>query len=380
MIKLDPARYQIKNADKLISPALIYYEEIIRDNIELMIRIAGGADRLWPHVKSHKSLDFVKMTMEYGLSRFKCAIIPEAEMAAKAGAKQAILAYPLVGPNIQRLIDLIKTYPATEFFAIGDDEGQLQLLSDAAEKACVRVNLLLDINDGLDRTGIKTSKAGDLYRKAAKMPGICVRGMHVYDGQRHESDAEDRSGRVFVDVQPVFSLRRKLQAEGLDVGIMVMGGTPSFPCHVKDADETVLSDEKGVYFSPGTCLIQDYGYAENFPDLPFEIGAMLLTRVVSHPSEGVFTVDLGCKAVATDPAIPRAYLAGYEDCTTLMQNEEHWVLKMPEGKEDQRPAIGTELYAAPVHICPTSALYPELLIARKGEIADRWKVTARNRW
>ena len=52
---------------------------------------------------------------------------------------------------------------------------------------------------------------------------------------------------------------------------------------------------------------------------------------------------------------------------------------MDEGFEGERPKIGTVLYVIPTHICPTSALYPEAFVAVDGVIADRWKVTARNR-
>ena len=52
---------------------------------------------------------------------------------------------------------------------------------------------------------------------------------------------------------------------------------------------------------------------------------------------------------------------------------------MDEGYEDQRPGIGSVLYVIPTHICPTSALYPEALVALDAQIVDIWEVTARNR-
>lgn len=362
--------YRLKDPDAIVSPALIYYRDIIEKNVQTMIRIAGGPQRLWPHVKSHKSADMVHLVMDAGVRRFKCATIAEGEMVGGCGADQAIIAYPLVGPNIGRFIKLVQAFPNTEFFAVGDDAGQLRLLSDSAVGAGLRVNVLLDVNDGFDRTGIRTALAGDLYRQADAMRGLRMRGMHVYDGQRHEPLLDEREKLVAEDMTAVYALRESLRSEGRDCGIMVMGGTPSFPCHAQ---------YEGVYLSPGTCLIQDYGYATTFPDLPFEIGAMLLTRVISHPAPGVFTVDLGYKAVAADPAQPRAIILGYEDAVTLMQNEEHWVLRMSMGRETLRPAIGEALYAAPKHICPTSALYPSILIAQNGEIVAQWPVTARNR-
>ena len=362
--------FSLEDTQQIVSPALIYDLQIIERNVDRMIQMAGGAQRLWPHVKTHKCADMVKLLMGKGISRFKCATIAEGEMVGQCGAAQAILSYPLVGPNIARFIRLAEAFPKTEYFAIGDDEEQIRLLSDAARQAGMRVNFLLDINDGLNRTGVCTARAGDLYRKAAAMPGIRIRGMHVYDGHRHEGQLAQRGENVRNDVLPVYALRGELEKEGLDCGIMVMGGTPSFPCHAGYPD---------VFLSPGTCLIEDYGYASSFPDLPFEIGAMVLTRVVSHPAPGVFTLDLGYKGVAADPAIPRAVIAGYEDAVTLMQNEEHWVLRMPEGREAERPQIGQVLYAAPVHICPTSALYPSILVAKEGKIVAEWPVTARNR-
>ena len=35
--------YQLKDASSIVSPALIYYLDIIEENVEKMARIAGGA-------------------------------------------------------------------------------------------------------------------------------------------------------------------------------------------------------------------------------------------------------------------------------------------------------------------------------------------------
>lgn len=39
-------RYLIKNTDDIVTPALIYYEDIILSNIREMISVAGGTERL----------------------------------------------------------------------------------------------------------------------------------------------------------------------------------------------------------------------------------------------------------------------------------------------------------------------------------------------
>ena len=117
---MNKTRYSFEGEESVISPQLVYYKEIIEENIQRMISYAEGPERLWPHVKTHKMAEVVKLQMQYGIDRFKCATIAEAEMCAAAGAKKVTLAYPLVGPNIPRFLTLAKTFPETEFFAISD--------------------------------------------------------------------------------------------------------------------------------------------------------------------------------------------------------------------------------------------------------------------
>ena len=79
-------RYSFEGQEELISPQLVVYPAIIRENLKKMIAHAGGAHRLWPHLKTHKMEAVLRIHMELGISRFKCATIAEAEMAAATGA------------------------------------------------------------------------------------------------------------------------------------------------------------------------------------------------------------------------------------------------------------------------------------------------------
>ena len=94
--------YEIKDTDAIITPALIYYKDIIAENLDKMVSVAGDARRLWPHVKSHKMEALVRLQIEKGITKFKCATIAEAEMVAACGAEEAVIAYPLIGPNVDR--------------------------------------------------------------------------------------------------------------------------------------------------------------------------------------------------------------------------------------------------------------------------------------
>ena len=367
---MDKNIYEITEEDGVITPQLVYYLDIVKKNTEEVIRVAGSPERLWPHVKTHKSLDMVKLLISMGIHRFKCATIPECEMVAMAGATDAVLAYPLVGPNIERFLALQKMYPDCAFYAIGDDHGAIKALSDKAVENDSEVRFLLDVNMGMNRTGIELDKAEDLARYAASLPGLSFRGMHCYDGNHNNSHFQKRLESVKETDDKVDAIKASLEKNGIDCSIMIMGGTPSFPCHAKLTD---------YYLSPGTCFVYDGGYKKNLPDINLTPAGILMTRVISHPAKGMFTIDLGYKGIASDPAGVRGTIVGLEEAEVAFQSEEHWVFRMKEGQEDKCPEIGKMLYVIPTHICPTSALYSDILIAENGKIADKWPVTARNR-
>lgn len=367
---MESHRYEIKDTEQVITPALVYYKDIIMENLDKMAAVSGDIKRLWPHVKSHKMEKLVRLQMEKGIRKFKCATIAEAEMVAECGAEEAVVAYPLIGPNIDRFLDLCAAYPKTKFWAIGDDFSCLEQLSTKACKKNQQANVLIDVNMGTNRTGIRPDRLYDLYKKCYALPGLLLDGLHCYDGNHGIEDYEERSAAVEQMNQKVFAVADQLKAENMRCSVMIMGGTPSFPCHAR---------YPGVYMSPGTCVISDYGYFSRFKDENFIPAGILMTRVVSHPEDGYFTLDLGYKGIAADPPGERGKLMGVSHARSVGQNEEHWIWKMEEGYEEERPPIGAVLYVIPTHICPTSALYPEALVAQEGKIIDRWEVTARNR-
>ena len=43
------------NAQEFLTPALLFDKDKINDNIKKTIRLAGGAERLWVHIKTHKT-------------------------------------------------------------------------------------------------------------------------------------------------------------------------------------------------------------------------------------------------------------------------------------------------------------------------------------
>src|SRR5207244_10804923 len=143
--------------------------------------------------------------------------------------------------------------------------------------------------------------------------------------------------------------RSALARKGLPVPRIFAGGTPTFPIFAK-------LDIPGLECSPGTCVLHDHGYGSHFADLAdFVPAALLLTRVISRPTPTRMTLDLGYKAVASDPpAGKRCVLLNVPDYEPILQNEEHFVVETPAAGKFQ---LGDVVYAMPAHICPTVAMH-----------------------
>ena len=93
------AAYLVSDPSAVFSPALLFFKDLIRQNIAHALEMAGGPERLRPHVKTHKTREIVGMQLDMGITKHKCATLAEAEMLAGCGAPDVLLAYPMVGPN-----------------------------------------------------------------------------------------------------------------------------------------------------------------------------------------------------------------------------------------------------------------------------------------
>ena len=125
--------FHVANSADIPSPALLVYPERIRENVRRMIGIAGGAETLRPHMKTHKMPEVIRLQIKLGITRFKCATIAEAEMTAAAGAEDVLLGYQPVGPNVDRFLKLAARFPGARFSCTADNPASVGDLSTPEE-------------------------------------------------------------------------------------------------------------------------------------------------------------------------------------------------------------------------------------------------------
>jgi D-serine deaminase-like pyridoxal phosphate-dependent protein len=359
---------RVQNEAETPSPSLLIFPERVDANLRHMVAMVGDVTRLRPHIKTHKLAQIVARQVALGIKKCKAATIAEAEMAARAGATDVLLAAQLVGPNVDRFVALQRAFPAVAFSTITDDTGVIARLSAAARAASLTIDAWLDLDIGQHRTGVAPGPpAIALYRQIGAAPGLRPGGLHAYDGHLHQPDEAERRAASDASFASVAALRTELVREGLNVPRVVCGGTPTFPFHAR---------REGVECSPGTCVLWDAGYKTILPDLDFQNAAVLFTRVLSRPTENRLCLDLGHKAVASEMPHPRVLFPMLPDARAVAHNEEHLVLETDRAKEFP---VGSVLYGLPRHICPTVALHDRVQVVTNGRVSDEWTVTARAR-
>jgi len=360
--------YTVNNVHEVLSPSLLVYPARIESNIKKMVSMARSVKQLRPHVKTHKMSEIIKLQMKHGIYKFKTATISETEMVARCGAKDILLAIQPVGPNIKRFFQLKQEFPDTGIACVADSEDVIVMLSDMACRTGMETRVWLDINSGMNRTGITPGKeAIRLFKMISDLPMLKAEGLQVYDGHIHEKDFPLRKRICDESFVPVEKFIEELKNIGFDKVRVVAGGSPTFPVHAL---------REGVETSPGTLILWDYGYSSSFTDMEFLHAAVLLMRVISKPAKDLLCLDLGHKAVASEMAQPRVKILGLNDYVIISHNEEHMVIRTSKALNFK---TGDPLYGIPWHICPTVDRYDSVTVVNNHKASSQWEVKARRR-
>lgn len=371
---LDPRDFALPRAlaDELLSPSLVIHLDRVRQNLASMLRYCGGdAERWRPHVKTTKIPEVQAELARAGIRNFKCATTREARVLADVLAAEGVkggdvlLAYPLVGPALAHYARIAATHPAIRFSVLCESAA-------AVAEVPSPLGVFLDLNPGMDRTGAPLESHDEIL-EAARAAGARLRGLHCYDGHRHDADHEVRRQRAFDDYTRLLALVEELERASVAIPEIVTCGTPAFRLALEFAPFQAAGRPQHRV-SPGTVVFHDLRTEEENPDLDLAPAAFVFARIVSHPRPSVATCDAGSKALAAEAGDPCAFVLGHQELRPRTPNEEHLPLDVLEGPA---PPRGTELLLVPRHVCPTVNLAEEAVLLDGGDLRAIVPVRAR---
>lgn len=362
-------RYRIPGVEDVLTPALVVYPEMIESNIARTVDLLGGdGDRWRVHVKTAKLGFTLRLLVERGVRNFKCATTLELLEGCRNGAADVLFAHPAVGATARRVREIAESFPKVRISVLAENEEQVRQWRTGP------VGVFLDINPGMNRTGIEQSRAEEVVRLVRASMGF--RGLHYYDGQYGALEEQERVSAAHAGYEHLLHIVNAIETDGTDVPEVITAGTPTM------ASSLAYSGFRGKKFihrvSPGTVVYND---ASSLAQLPRELGyrpaVLVLTRVVSRPRASMITCDAGHKTVSADAGVPTCLVVGHPELTPLSPSEEHLPMAVAEGSAG--PRVGDALYLMPRHVCPTVNNFDCALLVRNGRIESIEQVSARGR-
>ena len=345
-------------------------------NILKMANVARGSGvALRPHVKTHKIPSIAKEQLEAGARGITVTKLSEAEVMAASGIEDIFIAYPLVtDAKIRRAVRLGNRVR----LVVGVDclEGARRLSAVAkAEDHILEVRL--EVDTGLRRTGVPYDEAVDLANEIEAMGNLDLIGIYTYRGavlggsrtlKLKEAGLEE--GQLMV------SLADRMREQDIRVDDVSLGSTPTV--------EYAAQVEGVTEVRPGTYVFYDRMQAHLGACSLDECAATVVCTVVSRPSEDLAVIDGGSKTFATDVP-PGAeplnlkgfgHVVGYPGVVLERLTEEHGMLALDRGCDLQ---VGDTLQVIPNHICSTVNLHDEVYLLDEGDTVQEVRVAARGK-
>jgi D-serine deaminase-like pyridoxal phosphate-dependent protein len=344
------------------TPALLLYMDAVERNITKLAQFFSDKPcKLRPHVKTHKLPLIAHKQMEAGAIGITCAKLSEAKVFLEAGITKVLIANEIVGrTKIERLVQL-SGYG--ELIVCVDQFENAREISETAERFGRKINVLVEVNVGLNRCGVMPGKpALDFVQRVTGLRNLTFRGVMGYEGGMFIDDLEEKKRNCLECNQRLVQTKEVIERGGFPVEIVSAGGSNTF-------------NLTGLY--PGITDIQVGSYVtmdshNRCYGLDFEQAITILTTVISRPEKGRAVTDAGMKSFSTDNGLPVCMEAGV---TVSRLNEEHGHLKIETPERDF--SVGDKIEIIPSHGCTTIPLYDRYVVVRNDCIESVMEIHAR---
>ena len=347
------------------TPALIIDYDKMQKNIQTMANFAKENNvSLRPHVKTHKTPMIGQMQLDAGASGICVARVGEAEVFAQNGFDDILIANQVVETSqVKRLIELNKNSLVR---ACVDSEKNVLDLSKQASKEGIELEVLIEIDVGLGRNGVKPGEPALKFANfIKKQKSIKVVGLQGYEGHLisiHDDDLRKKQTEACMKL--LVDTRDLLNDNGHDISYLTASNSGTYMFSAKYEGITELQ--------PGTYVFNDKHHYKIVPQ--FDIAATVLGTITNIPGKRLYTIDTGMKALTNDNGNP--VFKDHPKCKIMVMTEEHAIFRASPKDNFQ---IGQKIELIPSHICTTVNLYDHFTVIKNNEVLARWDIPARGK-
>lgn len=362
--------------EELDTPCLVIDKQALTDNLQRMKEHGMQHNiHIRPHCKTHKCSKLAQIQMDYGAIGISAAKISEAEVLIKKKISSILITSPIVSCHkIQKLAALSQR--AKELIIVVDNEQNLYDLNEVFKTIQKKLNVLVDVDSGIGRTGVPFDKAIDFARKIMQLDWLNLKGIQCYAGNlQHIHSYEERKQASLKVMQKASLLVQNFRAQNLPCSILTGTGTGTYDIDYQAEEVTEIQ--------PGSYAVMDVEYrniesvqASSFTT--FKPAMTLLTTVISSNQKTHVTVDAGTKALYINPLKPLILSPHNLSYDWAGFGDEHGKITATHGAP--LPNNGTVLEMIVPHCDPTINLFDHFfIIDEKGIVMDIWDIDLRGK-
>lgn len=356
------------STDQLPSPSILVDTQALDANIQSMQKACDDAGvELWPHVKTHKMVPVLKRQLDAGAAGATCAKVGEAEALLKSGVRQIFVAHSLVDKRLAPRLSKLAATLDRLVLAVSS-QVHFTALEALLKEAKLRVNVLMAVDTGLNREGMRDLEAAkELSRTIRSSDYMELVGLYTHEGQSYFASSPQEADKVADRAHE----QLLLFSDALD-------GLPLWPgCSVTAAH--MAGKERVRVVRPGSYVFSDLYLLEavGAPGL-HQAALTILATVIDRPTEEMALIDAGSKIFSSDKFAGTLSGRCLEEPSIVVNrlSEEHGFL---EGEGVRRLELGQRLRFVPAHVCPVVNLTDRVQLVDQGQVLDTWEVDARGR-
>jgi D-serine deaminase-like pyridoxal phosphate-dependent protein len=353
--------------NELDTPALLLELDALEHNIAKMAAHFRDRNIQWrPHAKAFKCPAIAHKLQKAGAIGVTVAKVSEAEVMASGGITDILIAHLVVGPSkVGRLAALQKQ---ADVKVTVDHPEHLAQLSEAAQAAGVSIGVLVDVDLGMNRTGVPTGKdALALCRQVSASAGLRFDGLMGYEGHTLLiADPTEKRVAIASAIAKLLEARELVETAGHACRIISAGGSGSYQYTADIAGITEIQAGGGIF----ACQ-----YYSRMCQVEGHIPAIrVLATVVSRPARDRAVLDIGQKSVSQYQTPP--VLLDYPDCRVTGLSAEHAIISVDS--QNGLP-IGEKVQVVPGYSDFTFVLHDRALGLRRGRVEAVWDLLGRGK-
>jgi len=346
--------------DDIETPALLLDLDCMEANLERMAAFFRGVPaKLRPHFKNHKCPDLAARQLNAGSIGITCATLSEAECLVHHGVRSVLLANEIVDvPKICRFVELARR---ADVIVCVDNEKIADELARAGRNRHAQISVLVDVDVGLQRCGVPPGEPAVSLARTVVEKGLRFRGLMGYEGHiLRRPPGREKKEACAAAIRPLLETKASLEAEGVTVDIVSVGGTGTYGLSGRHPGVTEIQ--------AGSYLLMDTDYQQCCND--FDVALTVLTTVISKTRGDRIVVDAGLKALSCERGIPAVKdLAGL---ATRRLTAEHGIIGIQDSADPVDVGDRIEMW---VHYSDATVnLYERIYGIRDGRVEEVLRV------